>query len=306
MMHLSFYVANCSTIQSLVNTLFTHMPRLFVDNLTVIDCSILDPERGLIGASWSVNIELLGELDHQSMVFDFAKVKKTIKQIIDNEVDHKLVIPNDYSGLSIQHSTSSNVNINFTDQNQELITHSSPKQAVCFIDSTIINQGSVINYLTDIILRELPSNVRQLNIELHDEAADGNYYCYSHGLKKHDGNCQRIAHGHRSQIQIWQNNVRDDSLEKHIAQKWHDIYLGTDEDIINNKNGRIEFQYTTDQGLFEISLPEHRVHIMDCDSTVECIAEHLLSLTSKLTKSNTSLKVKAFEGIGKGAIAQSK
>jgi len=279
------------------------MPRLFVDNLTVIDCSILDPDRGLIGASWSVDIELFGELDHQSMVFDFAKVKKTIKRIIDNEVDHKLVIPLKFEGVSIK-DAQQNLDVRFIDNKQELIEHNSPKQAACLIDSTRISREAVINYLTEIILDALPANVQQLNIELHDEATEGNYYCYSHGLKKHDGNCQRIAHGHRSQIQIWQNGKRDDKLEKTIAEQWHDIYLGTNEDIRSQENGRIAFSYTTDQGLFKISLPKHRVHIMDCDSTVECIAEHLLSLISKEAPNTALLKVKAFEGIGKGAIAQ--
>ena len=83
------------------------------------------------------------------------------------------------------------------------------------------------------------------------------------------------------------------------------IYLGSDEHVLEHKNGRIQFAYTTDQGYFEISLAEHRVHLMDCDSTVECIADHLLSLLVKEeTNSKSDLKVKAFEGIGKGAISQ--
>ncbi len=283
-----------------------HMPRLFIDNLTVIDCSILDPERGLIGASWAVNIELFGELDHQSMVFDFAKVKKTIKRIIDNEVDHKLVIPSKFSGTQIISNDEHALHIQFTDSNNEFINHLSPAQAVCLIDSERISRTAVIDYLNDIIMKELPNNVQQLVIELHEEAVTGNYYRYSHGLEKHDGNCQRIAHGHRSQVQIWQNGKRDNALEKSIATRWHDIYLGSDQHVVERKDRRIQFAYKTDQGSFDISLPEHRVHLMDCDSTVECIADHLLSLLENETDNKNSFKVKAFEGIGKGAISQTK
>lgn len=277
------------------------MPRLFVDNLTVIDCSVLDPDRGLIGASWSVDIELLGSLDHQSMVFDFAKVKRTIKRVIDEEVDHKLLLPSDFSGTSI--TWEDNMHIRFECTNGEIVKHASPATAVCQISVERISRAAVIEYLTEIILKALPSNVEQLNIELSEEQAKGNYYRYSHGLKKHDGNCQRIAHGHRSQVQIWKSGKRNAALEKKIAKQWHDIYLATTEDLDSQEDGQLRFNYTTDQGPFAIELPKHRVHMMESDTTVECIADHLLSM---LDDGSSQLKVKAFEGIGKGAIAKNK
>ena len=287
------------------------MPRLFVDQLTVIDCSILDPDRGLIGASWSVDIELQGELDNQSMVFDFAKVKRTIKQVIDQEVDHKLLVPIDYTDLDI--TGGDQISILFSDQRQQQIAHQSPASAVCQIPAERVDKASVIEFLRAAILPSLPSNVLGLTIELHEERALGHYYRYSHGLKKHDGNCQRIAHGHRSQIQIWQDGTRNSGLERSFAAKWTDIYIGTLEDIADQSPDRIRFAYTTEQGYFSLELPTHRVHLMSADTTVECIAEHLLELVGNQLDAEPSanqsteplIRVKAFEGIGKGAIASS-
>lgn len=285
------------------------MPRLFVDQLTVIDCSVLDPIRGLIGASWSVDIELQGELDNQSMVFDFAKVKRTIKQVIDQEVDHKLLVPINYAGLNM--TGDDQIDIQFRDQRQQVIAHQSPASAICKIPAEQIDKVSVIEFLRATILPGLPSNVIGLTIELHEEQALGNYYRYSHGLKKHDGNCQRIAHGHRSQIQIWKDGSRNSALERSLASKWTDIYIGTIEDVVDQSSDRIRFAYTTEQGFFSLELPTHRVHLMAADTTVECIAEHLLELIDKELDSEGSskqatepvIRVKAFEGIGKGAIA---
>ena len=148
----------------------------------------------------------------------------------------------------------------------------------------------------------LPDNVREVRVTLTEEQATGHYYCYSHGLKKHDGNCQRIAHGHRSQVQIWKDGVRDSALEQSVANRWQDIYLGTRADIQERSEQRIRFGYQTEQGHFMLELPADRVHLMNNDSTVECIAEHLQHMLST-DQPGAELRIKAFEGIGKGAIA---
>ena len=173
--------------------------QLFVNDLTVIDCSYLCPERGIVGESWIVDIILDGALNEQSMVLDFGRVKKQIKRIIDDSVDHKLVVPAEHAYTNVTYNDDESGQwVDFMRPNGKSIHLFCPADAFAYIDAKQVNELTVTDYLRGVIKRELPGNVEGLKLMLRPEAIDGFYYHYTHGLKKHDGNCQRIAHGHRS------------------------------------------------------------------------------------------------------------
>ena len=61
---------------------------LFVRRLTHLDVSLWCPDRGLIGASWLVDVELDGELGEDGMLFDFGPARRLLKRAIDERLDH--------------------------------------------------------------------------------------------------------------------------------------------------------------------------------------------------------------------------
>lgn len=288
--------------------------KLFVRDLTVIDSSYLCERRGMVGESWLVDIELGGELNEMSMLLDFGRVKKLIKAIIDHEVDHKLLVPADNPLLRKGEAAPGELTVDWLRPGRSIHLRC-PEQAFAFIPGVHVERESLTAYLMQVLERELPGNIKDLTLTLRHEKIDGAFYHYSHGLKKHDGNCQRIAHGHRSPVELYVDGERDEALEAAFAERWGDIYLGTLEDEVAlstlslsshaaklEPSSHIGFAYEAPQGRFELAMPRAEVEMIDTDTTVELLA-HFIAREVKKQVGDKFLKVVAYEGVGKGAIA---
>ncbi len=278
--------------------------RLFVNQLTAMDFSYLHPTRGLVGESWHVDIELEGGLDDQGMVLDFGDVKRQVKELIDEGFDHRLLVPADYPGLSVEDGR-----LSFQLEDGLRIRHRGPADALQFIPGETITRPLVAKAIRQALQPKLPANVHAIQLTLYPEPEDGAWYQYSHGLKLHCGNCQRIAHGHRSRIHIWRDGMRDAMLEQLWAERLRDIYVGSEEDMVAitscNDQTCFRFAYTAEQGAFELELPADRCYLIDTESTVENIARHIRKRLEEEHRGE-HFRVQAFEGIGKGAISESR
>ncbi|KPZ67821.1 6-pyruvoyl tetrahydropterin synthase [Shewanella sp. P1-14-1] len=286
--------------------------QLFVKDLTVIDFSYLCPIRGMVGESWIVDVLLDGGLDEQNMVLDFSKVKKTIKNTIDDVADHRLLIPTACSEVRWQQK-GDRVWMDFSSQQGD-IHLACPSQAFALVPTEVIDFESVNSFLIKALREALPDNVEGISLTLRNEVLDTPYYHYSHGLRKHDGNCQRIAHGHRSPITVFENGIVAPKWDQYWADRWQDIYLGSEEDIVDlstlslSKQAKVNdathygFHYQAPQGDFQLAMPKSCCDIIPHDTTVELLAQFLAESMSKQSP-ESEFKVIAFEGIGKGAIA---
>ncbi len=283
----------------------TAMATLFVDQLTVIDCSVLDPVAGLVGESWIVDVELTGPLDAQGMVLDFSAVKKQIKRAIDALVDHRLLVPAGHAGLQ-RHDRHGQLELQFRDQQGQLWQHTSPPIAVCLVPVSAIQPDSLAPWLQQQVQAELADGLT-LSLRLRAEAIDGAHYRYSHGLQEHDGACQRIAHGHRSRLEIRIDGQRATEWEQRWAERFHDIYLVTRPHIVaESTDGNIamlDLRYRAREGEYQLRLPKARCHVLDGETTVEQIAAYLAHATRR-ELGGGKVQVRAFEGVQKGALAE--
>jgi 6-pyruvoyl-tetrahydropterin synthase len=281
------------------------MARLFVEQLTVLDFSRLDRERGLVGESWIVDLELAGELDAQSMVLDFGAVKRIAREAVEDFADHKLLVPSRCGWVEVAVSAASGeVRIEAPAAGLRL---RSPGEAVCCLEAPAVTMPALGAKLEECVAAVMPANVRAVRLSLREEGVPGAYYHYSHGLKRHAGHCQRIAHGHRSRIEIYTDGRRNDHWERHWAERWRDIYLASAEDLVAETRlgdrPAWRFAYQARQGEFELEIWRDRCELVPADTTVEQLAAYIAGELARLDP-GTVFRVRAYEGVQKGAIAE--
>ncbi|MGR4068434.1 6-carboxytetrahydropterin synthase [Billgrantia sp. C5P2] len=278
---------------------------LFVNRLTQLDASLWCPQRGLIGVSWYVDAELDGELGEDGMLFDFGRVKPWIKSRLDADADHTLLVPTRAPGLSISECSEGicvRTSLPYT------LEVRAPRQAFTMLPWQEVTPERLAASLARELMKRPPPRVSDIRLRLRDEVVDGAVYTYSHGLKHHTGNCQRIAHGHRSRLHIWQRGERCPELEAQWAGYLDDRYLVDQADIVDQAEPEIypslTSRYRAEQGRFQLRLPRERCIVLDSPTTVEHIAAWLARQIAEETGRST--RVQAFEGIDKGAIAEAR
>ncbi|MCA0973828.1 6-carboxytetrahydropterin synthase [Halomonas denitrificans] len=274
---------------------------LFVRRLTHLDVSLWCPDRGLIGASWQVDATLDGELGEDGMLFDFGEVKPWIKSRLDSGADHTLLVPTQAPGVEVSECREGLCVRTSSPYPMEV---RGPRQAFTLLPWPRITKTAMAEHLSRQLLRHPPERVEHIELCLSDESIDGAAYTYSHGLRRHAGNCQRIAHGHRSRLEIIQRGSRQPGLEEHYARWLDDSYLVDEHDLVCVEGDALVSAYQAPQGRFQLRLPRERCRCLPGATTVERIAMWLAEHIARDTGIDTW--VRAYEGVDKGATATAK
>ena len=268
---------------------------LFCKELTVLDYAYWNLNKGPIGDSLYVDVELFGSVDKEFVIFDFSRTKKTIKSIIDGCCDHRLLITKNLTeevgeDLQVDHMG---------------FYYKAPRQAFCLIEGSEINMNSIQNFLEKKVFEGLPENVEQIKITLRQEIypKGQSHFHYTHGLKLHDGNCQRLLHGHHNIVEVFQDGKKSEEMESYISQElFHaNVHFVFKENIIEETQDQIHIKYKSKQGVFELKLPKKFCYIFESETTVENLAKEFYHLVKLRNPNSKNILVRAYEGINKGA-----
>ena len=293
---------------------------LFYKSISVLDAAVLDPFLGLVGQSWQVDVNLTGHTDKEGVIADFSKIKNKIKKIIDNQVDHRLLI--DHTLLNVVENKAK-VNFQYGSNKTYQLEYVAPTEAFCILPNGHSTSALQV-YIASIIKKEMSDNIKDVEIILREELHE-NIFHYTHGLKEHYGNCQRLFHGHRNTLEIWRNGTRETNWEKNLTQEifkgnihfafWDNIVnslqlqelSGKKQEIICgilDSDVMIELKYQGSQGEFWAKIPAKQTYILPCETTIENLSTYFAQWIKNNWASPTDkVTVVGYEGISKGAKA---
>lgn len=287
---------------------------LFVENLMNLDFSYFCDSHGLAGESFLIDVSLHGELNEDGMIFDFGLFKNVIKQYVNEHLDHKLLLPILNNNVVTEEYQEGYQRAYCTYQDDCFIVES-PAAAYCLIESKQINKEVLTDYLNKKLQSILPSNVVSVQVQLQSDSEKKTLFSYSHGLQKHKGNCQRIAHGHRSIISVRSNNEQRVDIERYWQERWNNKYLASSFHVkkapeafllhcrkvdVDCSNYNL-LSYSGSQGLFSLYINKRYCELLDSETTVELLAKFVAYKSVELFNLS-NVEIRLYEGVGKGFV----
>ncbi len=287
-------------------------PSLFLNDFTVLDFAYIDAKLGITGDSYYVSAELEGELDQKDFLLDFSQAKKTLKSLVDEAFDHKLLVP---MGAGVTALSETGLTVRSTDG--FLWEYTCPKVAYAIFPEAEITPEVLQDHLARHALAKMPPNVKEVKFFLRSPQrfqTEANFR-YTHGLRFHEGNCQRLFHGHRNPIEVFVNGARSADWEARLAKEWANVHFVAAPTLKNRAELVLPIglriceskilttacvEYASAQGEFRARIPASRIVITDAEPSIETMS--LLAIERlRAWGAPGSLRVVAYEGLNKGA-----
>ena len=249
---------------------------------------------------------------------DFGHCKKWLKKLVDNNLDHRCVIPEKSPHLKFKVKEPDNdltISFDYKSKDQNF-SFSGPKETLVFVDSEQLNFSDFTNYLETIAALELPERVTRVKFTLEEDSSFSHQanYRYTHGLKHHEGNCQRLLHGHRNPIEVHINGKKSKSHEEFMANYFDRVHFVPENSLSENNpthkihqretnsNDVFNISYKAPQGEFQAQFPVKDCVVMQVEPSIESITE----LTWNILKrefpdlSDKNVVASCYEGLNKG------
>ncbi len=297
---------------------------LFLKDFTVLDFAYLCPKFGAQGESFWVSAELTGKLDHQGFIMDFGKCKKLLKQVVDDSLDHRLAVATKSANITKISAQNNTLMVDFQFGNgmtaAKFLHYAAPEQAYALLDHSEISKSAIIQYLEEKIAPKLGQNISKVRILLREEESfqtEANFR-YTHGLKLHDGNCQRLLHGHRNIIEVFVDQKKSPKHEQFLANRFENAHFATRENVKNlseldlplgerqkNHPKIAKIFYNAPQGAFLADIPADTLVLLENEPSIENITAYAWkTLQKEFSLSPASLEVHGYEGLQKGAVVK--
>jgi 6-pyruvoyl-tetrahydropterin synthase len=296
--------------------------KIFVRNVTVLDCGVWDKTRGPVGRSWNVDVEWHGTTDEEGVVVDFSAAKKIAKNIIDEQFDHRLLI-SEHNVLESQNGRKICVPYSSTLPENRFLLETYPQSLAIVSDDVFdeiaLDTCSKLERILAMAIHEgSPSNISRVTVKLnwHNQHKEAHFFNYLHSLRMHAGNCQRF-HGHSNIVEIFSGGRLDEAASERVARFLDGKYLITPEylcaatplNLQHNSDILTGFEldtaehmwlkYSGTQGEVVVCAPRERVILMPDESTIEHISAWI---HESFFADRSEVEVRGYEGLNKGAL----